>query len=361
MPTFTPDQLRELGRRLFTAAGCRDEDARVVAEHLVAANLAGHDSHGAMRIYEYLRFLRADVFRADGEPRVVRDAGCAAVVDGGGALGPVGGSFAAALAIRKAREHGVGVVTLRNCAHLGRIGTYPLQAAQAGMLGLAFVNAGRLGYQIAPFGGIDGRLSTNPIAFAAPRRDADPILVDMTTSVVAEGKIRLAINQGRPVPEGWIIDAEGRPTTDPRALKADPPGAILPLGGATAGHKGYGLGFAVELLAGTLSGAGCAAGEREMKSNGLLLNVYRLDAFTDPETYYDELEALIRHVRGSRLAPGFAEILIPGEPEARARRRREAEGIPVDDGTWAQIVAEAALVGVDAEAGVRAAVERGEA
>src|SRR2546423_1027737 len=145
----------------------------------------------------------------------------------------------------------------------------------------AFVNAGRLGYQIAPFGGIDGRISTNPIAFAAPRRQGDPIMLDMTTSVVAEGKIRLAINQGKSVPEGWIIDPEGNPTTDPNAFKADPPGAILPLGGPAGAHKGFGLGIMVDLLAGTLSGAGCSGGERVMQSNALLLTVYHLEHFTD--------------------------------------------------------------------------------
>ena len=132
-------------------------------------------------------------------------------------------------------------------------------AAREGMIGQIFVNAGRLGYQIAPFGGIDGRLSTNPIAFAAPRRNANPILVDMTTSVVAEGKIRLAINQGVKVPEGWLIDGYGAPTTEPNDFKDDPPGAILPLGG-DAGHKGYGLSIMVELLGGALSGQGCGGG-----------------------------------------------------------------------------------------------------
>lgn len=346
MPRLTADQLRRAGYRLFTAAGCSEEDARSVVDHLVESNLFGHDSHGAIRFYEYLRFIRTGVFRTDARPFVVKDMGCAAVVDGGGALGQIGGTFAAQLAIRKAREHGIGVVALRNCSHLGRIGAYPLQAAREGLIGLAFVNAGRLGYQIAPFGGIDGRLSTNPVAFAAPRPGADPILVDMTTSITAEGKIRLAINQGKSIPEGWIVDAAGNPTTDPRALKADPPGAILPLGGP-AGHKGFGLGLMVDVLAGTLSGQGCASGEREMRSNGLLFHVYSIDHFTDRAAYDAEVESLVRHVRSSRPAPGFSEILLPGEPEFRTRRRREAEGIDVDDTTWSQIGEEGRLLGVD--------------
>ena len=167
-----PAYLLELAISLFTAAGCREEGARAVAEHLVESNLAGHDSHGAIRIYEYLRRMRAGDFIADARPFIVKELPCSAVVDGGGALGQIGGNFAAQLAIRKAREHGVGVVVLRNCSHLGRIGAYPLQAARAGMLGLAFVNAGRFGCQIAPFGGIDGRSAPTPSP--SPRRDGTP-------------------------------------------------------------------------------------------------------------------------------------------------------------------------------------------
>src|SRR5437764_8950885 len=206
MPRLPAGRLRALGMELFTAAGCQPEDARAVVDHLVDSSLFGHDSHGTIRFYEYLRRIREGAFRTDARPAIVQETPCTAVVDGGGALGQIGGAYATELAIRKAREHGVAAVTLRNCSHIGRVGAYPLLAAREGMLGLAFVNAGRLGYQIAPFGGIDGRLSTNPVAFAAPRRGADPIMLDMTTSVVAEGKIRLAINQGKSVPEGWIID-----------------------------------------------------------------------------------------------------------------------------------------------------------
>ncbi len=346
MPRFHPESLRQIGYELFEAAGCSAEDARTVVDHLVESNLFGHDSHGAIRYYEYVRHIREGRFQARATPRVVKETPCTAVVDGGGAMGQVGATFATQVAIRKAREHGTGTVALRNTSHVGRAGAYPLMAAREGMIGLAFVNAGRLGYQIAPFGGIDGRLSTNPIAFAAPRRGGEPILVDLTTSVVAEGKVRLAINQGKSVPEGWIIDHEGRPTTDPKAFAGDPPGAILPMGGVVA-HKGYGLSFVVELLGGTLSGEGCAAGERTMHSNGVLLTVYRIEHFADLEDYHREVESLIRHVQSSRVATGFSEILIPGEPEFRTAIRRSESGIEVDDTTWGRIGDEARAVGLD--------------
>jgi len=314
---------------------------------LVESNLFGPDSHGAIRYYEYTRAIREGRFQPRATPTVVRDNPSTAVVDAGGALGQVGATFAMNLAIEKARQNGLATVTLRNTSHVGRAGAYPLMAArQKNMIGLAFVNAGRLGYQIAPFGGLEGRLSTNPIAFAAPRPDADPILVDMTTSVVAEGKVRVAINQGKHVPEGWLIDAQGNPTTDPNDFRADPPGAILPMGGVVA-HKGYGLGLVVELLGGALSGEGCADGSRTMHSNGVLFTVYNIEHFTELSIYYEEVEGLLQHVKSSRLAPGFKEILAPGEPEFRSAQRKEAEGIEIDETTWAAICQEGRTLGLD--------------
>lgn len=348
MPNFNAEDLRKIGYELFETAGCSEQDARAVVDHLVESNLFGHDSHGAIRFYEYLTAIRDGRFQPQATPEIVKEHPCAAVVDAQGALGQVGATFAMNLAIKKAREHGTSTVTLRNTSHIGRVGAYPLIAARQGFIALAFVNAGRLGYQIAPFGGIEGRLTTNPIAFAAPRSDHQPILVDMTTSVVAEGKVRLAINQGKRVPEGWLIDSDGKPTTDPNDFKAEPPGAILPMGGVVA-HKGYGLSFIVEILGGTLSGEGCAAGSRTMHSNGVLFTVYRIEHFSDLDTYYEEIEALIRHVKSSRLAEGFQEILAPGEPEFRSAERREKEGIEIDDTTWSDICKEARILGLDTD------------
>lgn len=345
MPRFSADSLRTIGIELFQAAGCSGADARTVAEHLVESNLFGHDSHGAIRMYEYVQAIREGRFNPTAKPRIAQETPSTAVVDAGGAMGPVGGTFATRTAIAKARDNGVAAVALRNTSHVGRVGAYPLMAAREGMMAMAVVNGGRLGYQIAPFDGLDGKLGTNPIAFAAPRPADDPILVDMTTSVVAEGKVRLAINQGKSVPEGWLIDHDGNPTTDPRIFLADQPGSILPLGGPVA-YKGYGLGLAVDLLAGTLSGQGCAAGERKLKSNGVLITVYHIEHFTDRARYDEEIESLIRHVRSGRLAPGFKEILLPGEPEFRTAARRQREGIEVDDTTWSRTKEAAGQVGL---------------
>jgi len=348
MPTFTPDKLHQIGCDLFLAAGCTPEDANTVVDHLVDSNLFGHDSHGAIRFPEYVKAIKQDGrFQAQGEIMRLRESPCTAVVDNGGGLGQVGGAYAMRLAIEKAKEHGTATVTLQRTSHVGRAGAYPLMAAQEGMIGMAFVNAGRFGRQIAPFGGIDGRISTDPIAFAAPRRNADPVLVDMTTSVVAEGKVRVCVNKGIQTPEGWLIDHEGQPTTDPTVLKGPPPnGAILPMGGVVA-HKGYGLGLIVEILGGALSGQGCAQGEQIMESNGVLFTVYNIPFFSDLDWYYDEIEGLIQHVKASRTAPGVDEILIPGEPEFRLAEKKRQDGIELDDTTWEQIKEAAGMVGID--------------
>lgn len=339
MPIVEAETLRRIGHQLFEAAGCDPADARVVTHHLVESNLFGHDSHGVIRYPEYMDAIRTGRFQAKAQPRVVRDHPSCAVVDAAGALGQVGAAFATRVAMDKASRHGVAAISLRNTSHVGRVGAYPLMVARGSMIGQAFVNGGRFGNQIAPFGGIDARLTTDPLAFAAPRRDTEPIFLDMTTSVAAEGKVRVASYAGKQVPEGWLIDRQGRPTTDPDSFRAQPRGAILPLGGIAA-HKGYGMSLMVELLAGALSGQGCCVGESEMVSNGMLLVVHRIDHFIDPEDYYQEVEALIRYVRSSPAAPGFKEILLPGEPELRTAQRREADGIDLDEKTWSLIGAD---------------------
>lgn len=346
MPNFRPDDLRRIGYALFEAAGCSPQDARTVVDHLVESSLFGHDSHGALRLYEYIHQIDQGLFDPKGTPGVVSERPCTAVVDGGGALGQIGGRFATELAIKKAKEHGVGVVSLRNTAHVGRVGAYPLQVAREGLIGLVLVNAGNLGRQIAPYGGLDGTLSTNPIAFAAPRKDADPIMVDMTTSVRAEGKLRVSKNRGEPLPEGWIIDHQGNPSTDPEDYFGDPPGAILPLGGVV-GYKGYCLSVMVEIMGGALSGQGCADGAKVMQSNGVTLTVYDIGHFAEPDDFFEQIEVLVRHIYTSRVDPKIGEILLPGQPEFRNAQKCEAEGIPVDDTNWTRIGEAARLVGLD--------------
>ena len=346
MPRFKSDNLQKIGMQLFTASGCSDEDAYTITNHLVESSLFGHDSHGSLRLYEYVHQILDGTFNPQGKPQIIQERACTATVDGNGALGQVGAAYATELAIQKAKTHGIASIGLRNTSHVGRVGAYPLAMARQGLVGLAFVNAGRLGRQIAPYGGIDGKLSTNPIAFAAPRQNDNPIMVDMTTSVTAEGKVRVAENRGVHVPEGWIIDHDGRTTTDPIAFTGNPPGAILPLGGVVA-YKGYCLSFVVEIMGGALGGQGTAAGETVMQSNGVLLTAYSIEHFTDLATYYKEVEGLINHVHTSRIDPSIGAIQLPGEPEFSTCIERQENGIPLDDTTWQRICAAARAVNLD--------------
>ena len=177
MPTVTADALRRIGYDFFAALGCRPDDARIVTDHLVQSNLYGHDSHGVVRMEQYWRAVREEqVVDPQAKPEIVREHPCTAVVDANNGFGQVGAVFATKLLIQKAQQYGIASVSLRNTSHIGRVGEYPHMVAQAGLIGLIFVNAGRLGFQVAPFGGIDGRLGTNPLAFAAPRRDDRSVL-----------------------------------------------------------------------------------------------------------------------------------------------------------------------------------------
>jgi len=270
-----------------------------------------------------------------------------AVVDGGFGFGQTVGEQAVQLGIEKSARHGVAVVALRNAGHLGRIGDWPLQAARAGRLSLHFVNTTGAGILVAPFGGINRRLSANPIAAGIPVTGGSPLLLDISACTVAEGKIRVALNQGKAVPEGCIIDAQGRPTTDPKVFYADPPGSILPI----AGHKGYGLAVLCEILAGALSGGGCS----NPQNAGRVLNGM-LSIYLDPGRFQAEpaLAAEIRRFVGwvkssARATPG-GDILMPGEIEDRTRALRLREGIDIDATTWAQLVAAAKSVGLREDA-----------
>ena len=350
MPTVTADALRRIGYEFFTAVGCRPDDARIVADHLVQSNLYGHDSHGVVHMERYGRAVREEQ-RVDPQavPEIVREHPCTAVVDSNNGFGQVGATFATELLIEKAQKHGIASVSLRNTSHIGRVGAYPLMVAEAGLIGLIFVNAGRMGFQVAPFGGIDGRLGTNPLAFAAPRRADAPFLVDMTSSTVADGKIYLAANQGKLLPEGWIVDVEGNPSTNPLDYFGEPRGAVLPLGGPL-GHKGFALSVMMEICGGGLSSQGMSQGDMRFSSNGVHITAYDIAQFTDPEFFYDEVEALVGHMKSSRTAPGVAEILIPGEPEFRTERERQRNGIPIDDTTWGLLCDSAQEMGLDPNA-----------
>lgn len=340
---LAPRPLERMIARIFSQVGCQPKEADCIASHLVDSNLVGHDSHGVIRVPPYVAWAREGKVVPNRQLEIVLQSDALAIVDGGFGFGQVIGEQAVELGIAKASKQGVAVIGLRNCGHLGRIGDWAEQAARAGIISLHFVNTSGAGVLVAPWGGIDRRLSANPIAAGIPRSDETPLILDISTCSIAEGKIRVAFNKGVNVPEGSIIDSQGQPTIDPKVFYADPPGAILPFGG----HKGYALGMITELLAGVLTGGGCSATGVKRLSNGMLSIYVDPKALVAEEAYTAEIARYIDFVKSSRTVTPGGEILMPGEPEQRTRAARTAQGIDLDETTWGQLVSTWESVGLD--------------
>lgn len=336
--------LEQLVAAIFSAAGCNFDEAAQIAGHLVEANLAGHDSHGVIRVSAYIDWLRQGAVVPNRRMRIVHETSVLAIVDGQQGFGQSIGLEATTLGVEKALREGVAVVALRNSGHLGRIGAWPLQAARAGIASVHFVSTTGGGILVAPFGGRSRRLSADPIAAGIPRADGSPVILDMSCCTIAEGKLKVAVNKGTTVPEGCIIDAAGRPTTDPHVFYADPPGSILSI----AGHKGYGLGVITELLAGALTGGGASNPAHAGRLINNMLSIYiRPDAFGDRAAFDAEVTRFIDWVKTAERTDPAREILVPGEIEEQTRASRLAAGLEIDAATWEAIAATARSLGID--------------
>ena len=347
MPVIEAGVLREWVRSMFVASGVPEADAGAVAEHLVESNLKGHDSHGVVRTPSYLDGVREGRTNPGADFVIERQSETTALVNGNWNFGQVVARQTMALAVEKAQRMGVGIAVAYQATHVGRLGAYVEQTAAAGLLGIAMANNHGASHLVAPFGGRKPRLSTNPMAFGFPTGDpAAPFVLDMATSVAAEGKLRVARNKGAKVPDGWLLDAEGSPTNDPADLYGPPWGAILPLGGA-AGHKGFGLSMVVEALAGALSPAGVSRPDPSRGGNGLFTMAVDPQRFGGLDAFAGWMDTLIDWVKQPPYQDGADGILTAGEPERRSQAEREAHGIPIDDATWQQLVEASALVGVE--------------
>jgi uncharacterized oxidoreductase len=346
MPVILAPELKEISRQVFRAAGATEDESAIVGGALVEANLAGHDSHGVLRIPEYVRWMEQKLVNIGASMEVALETDAFAVIDGGWGFGQVIGRQAMQLAIDKAARAGVATVSGRQCCHLGRIGDYPIMAAERGMAAIMFVNTHGGGKLVAPFGGIERRLSANPISIGIPRRSGGPIVLDISTCAIAEGKLRNMLHSGTPVPAASIIDAEGRPSTSATDFYGPPQGALLPFGG----HKGFGLGFVTDILAGAISGAGCSRPDANRVGNSFLVTVIDIDRVRGREAFDRDVEGLVEYVKSSKLAPGFDRILAPGEPEELERERRLKSGIPINEEIWRQIAETGARYGVDVAA-----------
>lgn len=339
---FTPDSLSAFATRIYRCHGVPDADAALLADSLVQADLWGHQSHGVMRVFWYAERLATGATTAATAVETVMDGGAVAMLDGGDGVGQVVAARAMDLAVARAKAHGVGVVSVRNSGHFGTAMYFTRRAAQAGCIGLLTTNASPA---MAPWGGREKRVGNNPWSLAAPAGRCAPMMLDIANTAVARGKLYLARQRGEPIPEGWAIDAEGRPTTDPVAGIA---GNILPF----AGHKGYGISVMMDVLSGVLSGSGFGAevtgpymreGRSRVGHLALALDIAR---FRPLAAFEADMERMIAGLKSAPRAEGVAEILYPGEPEAQAEARHRAEGVALPPDTVVELDAGARALGL---------------
>ena len=344
------DRLTRLIVRLLEAAGAEPERAGICADHLVLANLKGHDSHGVGMAPSYVRWIADGKLHPNARPEVIRDKGAVIVVDGRFGLGQPVAREAVDLGIARARALGVACVGLRNACHIGRIGAYGEQAAAAGLVSTHYVNVVGAGPAVAPFGGREARMLTNPYCCAIPRPSGEPVVLDFATSAIAIGKLRVAHMKGLPAPEGVLVDSAGRPTTDTHTFYTSNPerSFLLPFGL----HKGGGLQIICELLGGALAGEWTMqpGADREYGAavNNMLSVYIDPDAFGGREAFEAEAEAMLDYIRSTLPGQGVDRVRLPGDPERETMAARLERGIPIDDRTWTDLLRAAEIVGLTA-------------
>ncbi len=343
MLIVTEAKLKEIARRLVLGMGATPEVADIMTDALVSANLEGVDSHGVMRLPHYAELADEGLIVPRAEPEVVRQDRAITLVDGHWCFGQVGARFAAALAVESAKAHGIAATGLFHAYHVGRLVDYVQYIGKQGMIGIALCSASVKGGAVVPFRGKKRVFGTNPLAWAVPGRSGRPLVADYATSVTAEGKLHIAIRRKQSLPDGTIINREGRPTNEASEFFAG--GALLPFGG----HKGYALSLFNDIMGGLLVGAGCAAMVPKSSGNGLLLIALDVAALRPLDEFENEVEKLLAIVKAVPPAPGQEPVLLPGEPEAICREQRSRDGIPIEDETWDRLVATGQKLGVPPE------------
>jgi LDH2 family malate/lactate/ureidoglycolate dehydrogenase len=327
--TVSAGVLLATARSILQAAGAPEGAAATVAESLVESDLAGHDSHGVRRLIPYVDAVEAGLIRTAAAPEVTTRDGAMAIVAGRRGFGQLAARLAVDEVAALAARHRVGVAAIQECNHIGRLGEYVATLAGRGLVGMAFGNADP---SVAPYGGRERRLGTNPLAWAVPRAEGKPpVVMDWASSAMAEGKLAVAVARGETVPEGVVVDRDGNPTVDPADFYQG--GALLPFGG----HKGYGLSVMIELVAGLLSGTGVSSLPGYDGTFGTVLLAVDIGAFVPVDRFRAQTEEFCRSLQETPPARGAGGVLVPGEPEARARRERLAHGVPVPAAIWAEL------------------------
>ncbi|MDE0088021.1 MAG: Ldh family oxidoreductase, partial [Candidatus Poribacteria bacterium] len=301
MPNLTAEELTNICLNVFQKLNIPASEAKIVTRSMVDANRVGHDSHGVIHLPKYVQELEAGLIQPGAPTETLHESASIAVLNGNWGFGPVIATCAVELAIQKAKQTDISSVAVSRCNEVGRLGGYACLAADAEMIGLLMVNDHGGGTCVAPHGGIEGRLSTNPIACAVPIEGQDPIVLDMSTSVVASGKIRVKRHRNEVLPEGWLINAEGESTTEAEDFYGVPPAAILPFGGI-ASHKGFGLSVIVDILAGALTGAGSSRSEDARVGNGLFVLVMNVASFREFPGFSAEIERFIAYLKSAKRA-----------------------------------------------------------
>jgi uncharacterized oxidoreductase len=331
--------LRTVTSAIVEAAGSTPAEATIVSDHLVEAHLKGHPSHGVGMIPRYFEGIGLNDLKPNTSVSVVREDGPVLIVDGNRAYGQIAARAATQLVIDKVRREGFGVLALRNSCHIGRVGTYGEMCAEAGFVSMHFVNVVGRTNIVAPFGGTDARLATNPVVFAVPATDENPAFVlDMATSRIAMGKARVAMMREESLGPGYVLDGDGKPSEDPGVMWSKPRGALLPLGD----HKGYGLAMVCEFFAGMLTGGGTLQPENQTSdtaTNNMFAVVLDPKRFVEPDYMRHEIDAMTAYAKGSPPADPDAPVLVAGDPERLKRAAMVVDGIDIDDNTWDALMA----------------------
>ena len=348
MHTFNLTSLHSAMRLVVRGFGSSPAEVDAVAHNLIDANLAGHDSHGIGMLPRYADAYLEGGLKPNSHVSTLLDGGALLRLDGNAGFGQVIGQEAMALGIARAQQNGSCIVALGNAHHLGRIGAWAEQAAAAGLVSIHFVNVIARN-MVAPFGGADARFGTNPFCAGVPLAGRPPVILDFATSMIAQGKTRVAMNKGEQVPEGCLIDDQGRPSTDPRYAVVPPIGALLAFGA----HKGFGLALMCELLGGALA-AGLTQrdhdGTPRRVLNGMFSVLVDPAALGERSAFEAEALAFLDWVQASPPREGFAAVQVAGDAERASRAQRTAQGVPVDSATWSEILDAAKKLGLSAAA-----------
>lgn len=345
MPTIAAPDLEAFATQLLEAAGASQAEAERVAESLIDSNLRGYESHGVMRIPYYVDQIAKGEIKPGVELTVLSESPCKVVADGNWGFGQVQAQRLTQLLIDKAKSSGVAVGTLKQSSHIGRLGEYAEMCTAVGLVAILMANTHGVARRVAPPGGTAPRLGTNPLAIAAPYGD-EPLVLDFSTSATAEGKVRVKKIAGESVPEGWLLDCNGKPTCDPNTLYASPPGTILPMGGAQP-YKGFGLAMLVDIFSGAISG-GRVARETPLNPNGncVFMLVVDPEHFGGAHHFAEEVDQLTDFVKGCPRTEGCDEILLPGDPERRTMARNSELGLTLDAENWGALTKLADKLGV---------------